>query len=131
MNTPILLLLQSQQSWLEEHALTIIAIALTLLTSMFIPLFVWIVRLGSRVEKVEEVQVKMDEVVTKLSEQQNNHVANGSLHVNRLHMKAVDDKLKDGKDQMDKLASVVASGFRDMGSRIDRLTDHLLEDRKG
>lgn len=130
MNTPILLLLQSQPSWLEEHALSIIAIALTFLIGMVVPLFVWIVRLGSRVEKVEENQARMDEAVAKLGEQQSDHAGNNDQHVNRQHMKAIDERLKDGKAQMDKLEATVGNGFRDVASRIDKLTDHLI-DMKG
>lgn len=127
MNTAILILLQ--QTWLEQHALTIIAIALTGLTTVLIPAFISLIRLGARVEKVEEIQLKMEEGVNKMSEHLSHHTGDAEMHVNHLHMKAIDDKLKDGRAQMDKLENSVVSGFRDTLSRIDRLTDRLL-DRK-
>jgi hypothetical protein len=112
--------------WTPANTLTLGVFIFAQLVQLGI--FVWY--LSGRLTKIEAGSASNGEKVDELKTDFEKHSTDFERHVTDATVHTTLEQRKDINRRIDKLEETVKDGYKDMGTKIDRLTDHILRIEK-
>ncbi len=114
MNCPLFFLTLGE--WVEQNLFSIISLLISV-----IGLIVWLVRLEGRVNTVCKEVEDMEKTVVEQGKDVRIHTTDSDRHVNHLHMRAMEKRIDQIDNRIDKMEVTMSQGFEKTLSRIDTL----------
>lgn len=107
------ILLASFGEWIEANLFSIVSLLLIAIGAI-----IWLIRLESSVKQVCEKMDELEDCIEQNSVDFNAHTKDTNAHVNHLYMQSL-------KERLIKLESAVESVNKNLGDKLDRMTEKM------
>ena len=102
--------------WIEQNIFSLVSLLITM-----VGLIIWLVRLEGRVNANSKGMENMEKTMAEQDKDLRVHTTDNDRHVNHLHMRAMEKRIDQIDNRMDKMEVTMSQGFEKTLSRIDTL----------